>query len=80
MTPQNTTTEELKEIIYRNWKNGDEIGLYKEITALLASSKKQVVEETVRNMHQFAHYGEMYLDGVEDYAKWNGIDLLSKEK
>ncbi len=45
-TPTEPVKEDiLKEIIYRNWKNGDEIGLYTEIKDILLQIEKEISDK-----------------------------------
>lgn len=40
-----TKEEQIREIVYRNWKNGDEIGLYKDILSFRRSELEEIREK-----------------------------------
>lgn len=46
----------------------------------ISSLLKQREEKTIRNMMQYSHFGEAYLEGVENYAEANGITLQEPNK
>lgn len=43
--------DKLREIVYRNWKNGDEVGLYTEVSELI-NAQKDVKGENWRKGYQ----------------------------
>lgn len=56
-----TKEEQIREIVYRNWKNGDEIGLYKDILYFRRSELEEIrekIEEEKMNL-ELLHGGKM---------------------
>ena len=46
-----TKEEQIREIVYRNWKNGDEIGLYKDILYFRRSELEEI-RDAIQKMNE----------------------------
>ncbi len=77
----NTFTEALQEIMYRNWKNEDEVGLYTEVSKLfkeykeyLISSLEEMKQEKMLGKDQ--HGTELYKAGTRDIYFAQALDAI----